>query len=410
MDLIVSTALEAARPQPRGGPHSGPPEVRESFPSLVRERLSRRSPEGEQPAPEEETAQADPNPNAAALAGVVLAAAVQPQAAVETPAALTVEPGGEPDGAAFLPASPVGAAPLTAGETTLEAAPQPAAAADGPTPQLVEPQPVEAAQPAVQALAAAEPHAEVEPTGPAGQAAVRKPPQVEQPTAAPDGPEAPARPAAPAASFQPETPVEHFEQVVVRPQSSAESGAAGQKPEPNQAEDAASGPEAGQAVQHPTVVRTAPMQAEEALQSLESRPVREIPWLSQVQEGVKILARSGESQLHLQLQPQEMGTIDLHILSREDGVSVVILADQADTAQLLERQLQDLKQALQRSGIDLQNLSVDQQGSHSSQHNPQPFLPGGRKASHASQPADRVESPNIRRMAADSASALDYRI
>jgi flagellar hook-length control protein FliK len=80
----------------------------------------------------------------------------------------------------------------------------------------------------------------------------------------------------------------------------------------------------------------------------------------QVGEGIESMTRTGQNSLRLQLNPPDLGRIDLRLTSSSDGVRVSITADAAATGRLLERNLDDLKTALSNAGVSVLGLSVGQ--------------------------------------------------
>jgi len=82
--------------------------------------------------------------------------------------------------------------------------------------------------------------------------------------------------------------------------------------------------------------------------------------IKQVSHALESLTRGGQSTLRLQLNPQDMGRIDLRLTSSMDGLRVWIQADQAQTGRLLESSLNQLKQSLHEAGVQLSQLSVGQ--------------------------------------------------
>jgi flagellar hook-length control protein FliK len=80
----------------------------------------------------------------------------------------------------------------------------------------------------------------------------------------------------------------------------------------------------------------------------------------QVSQGIETMARNGQNTLRMQLNPPDLGRVDLRLTSTSEGVRVAITADSASTGKLLERNLEDLKQALSNAGVTVLGLSVGQ--------------------------------------------------
>ena len=81
--------------------------------------------------------------------------------------------------------------------------------------------------------------------------------------------------------------------------------------------------------------------------------------IQQLSKDLESFAKSGQQSLRLQLHPESLGKIDLHLTSNEEGVRIVMNADQAATGFMLERHLGELKEMLERAGVNLTGLSVN---------------------------------------------------
>jgi flagellar hook-length control protein FliK len=84
--------------------------------------------------------------------------------------------------------------------------------------------------------------------------------------------------------------------------------------------------------------------------------------IQQILNQVEPAIRAGKNVLHLQLQPESLGRIDLRIASSDQGVTVTFRASQASTQAMLENHAGDLRQALSEAGIHLSQFGVGQQG------------------------------------------------
>jgi flagellar hook-length control protein FliK len=72
--------------------------------------------------------------------------------------------------------------------------------------------------------------------------------------------------------------------------------------------------------------------------------------------------QSGPTSLRLQLNPKELGAIEVQMVTGPHGVSVTFFAEQASTGRLLETQMNQLRQSLTEAGIQLSDLNIGQQG------------------------------------------------
>jgi flagellar hook-length control protein FliK len=85
--------------------------------------------------------------------------------------------------------------------------------------------------------------------------------------------------------------------------------------------------------------------------------------IQQIMNQIEPAIRSGKTSLHIQLQPESMGRIDLHMTSTDQGVSVTFRASQPGTQAALDNNLPALREALSQAGIQLSQQSLGgQQG------------------------------------------------
>jgi flagellar hook-length control protein FliK len=82
--------------------------------------------------------------------------------------------------------------------------------------------------------------------------------------------------------------------------------------------------------------------------------------LVQVERALESLGDSTTTpnSVRLQLQPESLGRIELRVTHGEHGLRVTLTAENAATGQLLERRLDDLRQTLVASGVEVSGLSV----------------------------------------------------
>jgi flagellar hook-length control protein FliK len=82
----------------------------------------------------------------------------------------------------------------------------------------------------------------------------------------------------------------------------------------------------------------------------------------QVSDQLQSMLRNGQTTLRIQVVPENLGRIDLRLVSNSSGTQVFITADLPSTGKLLENQLGQLHQALLDAGVKLGGLSVANQG------------------------------------------------
>lgn len=69
--------------------------------------------------------------------------------------------------------------------------------------------------------------------------------------------------------------------------------------------------------------------------------------VAQIKFGMAAAAAKGDKQVTIQLYPKELGTVDVHMkISATKGVEITMIADKSDTASMLQREAQNLKDAL----------------------------------------------------------------
>ena len=64
--------------------------------------------------------------------------------------------------------------------------------------------------------------------------------------------------------------------------------------------------------------------------------------------------------MRLQLNPKELGGIEVDMVSSPQGLHVTFFAEQASTGRLLETQLNQLRDSLVDSGVQLSGLNIGQ--------------------------------------------------
>lgn len=80
--------------------------------------------------------------------------------------------------------------------------------------------------------------------------------------------------------------------------------------------------------------------------------------LDQVQEGAFKNLGQGRKQLTLQLNPHDLGTVNVMLQVKNKDVKAVLRAENPDTAKVLAEQLDVVKQALEEQGLKVEKLEV----------------------------------------------------
>ncbi|WP_421903065.1 flagellar hook-length control protein FliK [Maridesulfovibrio sp.] len=80
--------------------------------------------------------------------------------------------------------------------------------------------------------------------------------------------------------------------------------------------------------------------------------------LEQIQEGVFKNLGQGRKQLTLQLNPHDLGTVNVMLQVKNKDVQATIRAENPDTAKVIAEQLEVVKQALEEQGLKVEKLEV----------------------------------------------------
>ncbi|MHC1782835.1 MAG: flagellar hook-length control protein FliK [Anaerolineaceae bacterium] len=91
----------------------------------------------------------------------------------------------------------------------------------------------------------------------------------------------------------------------------------------------------------------------------ESRPAQLAQHLS---AEIATAAATGKNSIHIQIQPENMGRIDVRLVSNSDGMQVILTTDSASTGKLLDDNLSQLQKSLSNAGLNISGLSVNSQG------------------------------------------------
>ena len=84
--------------------------------------------------------------------------------------------------------------------------------------------------------------------------------------------------------------------------------------------------------------------------------------LPQVVRSVATLVRDGLAEMRLQLQPGDLGHIEVRVKAAEGAVRAELMVQQGEVKQLLESQAEKLRAALSQQGLELEGFDVDLSG------------------------------------------------
>lgn len=89
--------------------------------------------------------------------------------------------------------------------------------------------------------------------------------------------------------------------------------------------------------------------------------------ISQVVHTVKSMFENGQKVITLNIQPEELGQVNVRLTTGTDGLKVIISADRSSTGELLENSIRQLQDKLAASGIEVGEMSIG----YYQQQNPQ---------------------------------------
>ncbi len=138
--------------------------------------------------------------------------------------------------------------------------------------------------------------------------------------------------------------------------------------------------------------------------------------LQKIVDQVGLSLQTGRKVARIQLNPQDLGTIDIQLTSDANGVKVTILTEQASTGRLLEREMNTLRQSLQDAGLNLTHLHFgmkEQQSQTGQQFLQNETAWSGKRWNQKWITASDTQSEDIMigsRVASLTKSMIDYRI
>lgn len=140
---------------------------------------------------------------------------------------------------------------------------------------------------------------------------------------------------------------------------------------------------------------------------VDSKP---LPMIQKISHEVVELARENGKSMKIQIQPENMGKIDLRLVSNSDGMRIVMTTEVPATGKLLETHLDQLQRQLADAGVSISGMSVNSQNAQGQSANASPNRSNsgsGRSASQVIHQEPEVVANDAPRV---SASGLDYRI
>ncbi len=81
---------------------------------------------------------------------------------------------------------------------------------------------------------------------------------------------------------------------------------------------------------------------------------------AQVEKAMLTAARDGSKSIDLQLHPAELGTLNITLTARNGEVSAILRSERTETAELLNKQMDQIRAQLEEQGIKIDKLEVRQ--------------------------------------------------
>ncbi len=88
----------------------------------------------------------------------------------------------------------------------------------------------------------------------------------------------------------------------------------------------------------------------------------------QVEKALLTAARDGSKSLELQLHPAELGTLNITLTARNGEVSAIIRSERSETAEALQKQMEQIRAQLEDQGVKVDKIEVRQGGQENSAH------------------------------------------
>lgn len=102
-------------------------------------------------------------------------------------------------------------------------------------------------------------------------------------------------------------------------------------------------------------------EAREPVPARDHRPLPELPAQNETEiiREARLLVRNGGGQARIQLHPVQLGELSVQVTVTDRAVTVNLIAEHAQIADLLARHLPELRQALEGAGIRMEELDVN---------------------------------------------------
>ncbi len=131
--------------------------------------------------------------------------------------------------------------------------------------------------------------------------------------------------------------------------------------------------------------------------------------ISQISNQIESMVKANRSSIRVQLYPEELGHIDLRIVSSRNGIGVTMVADKSTTQEVLRSEMNLLKQSIEQAGIQLSDLNIGQ-GQNSGQQQLAEEQRGQYKFSFKSGETNNQELDGKTKNVILQTSVVDYKV
>jgi flagellar hook-length control protein FliK len=81
-----------------------------------------------------------------------------------------------------------------------------------------------------------------------------------------------------------------------------------------------------------------------------------------VEHVIRLASGGGVTHARIALHPEDLGSVDVHIRSTNEGIVARVVAHSAESVQTLQHAANDLRRSLEEQGINVLNLDIAQSG------------------------------------------------
>jgi flagellar hook-length control protein FliK len=79
-----------------------------------------------------------------------------------------------------------------------------------------------------------------------------------------------------------------------------------------------------------------------------------------VEHVLRLASAQGVTHARIALKPQELGSVDVHIRSTNEGIVARVVAHSAESVQTLQHAANDLRRSLEEQGVNVLSLDISQ--------------------------------------------------